>query len=186
MVVFSVDGTVYQGRPQNARSQNEEKVYDTLDSLSINYERADHGDASTIERCRAVENILGVNIAKNLFLCNSQKTRFYILVMPGGKVFKTKDLSKQIGSARLSFGDAVRMDQLLGATPGSLSVFGLLNDTENKVSLLIDSDVQAFEYVGFHPCENTSTLKLRTDDILNVFLPFVGHNPTFVKLPDHC
>ena len=182
---FFVDKTLYAGRPSERRSSAEEKVYDALDSLSISYERVDHGEAATIDKCLDVENVLGVKIVKNLFLCNTQKTKFYMLIMPGGKVFKTKDLSSQIGSARLSFGDADAMERLLGVFPGSMSIFGLLNDTENEVRLLIDRDVLSLESVGFHPCKNTSTLKVRTSDVLNKFVHYVKHEPTFVELPEY-
>jgi len=182
---FFIDTNVYHGRPADRRTTEEEKVYDALDAMSISYERADHGEAATIDKCRAVESVLGAKIVKNLFLCNTQKTRFYLLVMPGEKVFKTKDLSKQIGSARLSFGEAEQMKRLLGVTPGSMSIFGIQNDTENEVRLLIDRDVPEYEYVGFHPCKNTSTLKLSTQDVLNKFVPASGHEPTFVELPNY-
>jgi Ala-tRNA(Pro) deacylase len=182
---FFVDANVYSGRPADRRPPEEEKVYDMLDALSVSYERVDHGEAATIEKCLEVESVLGAKIVKNLFLCNTQKTRFYLLVMPGDKVFKTRDLSKQINSARLSFGAAEQMKRLLGVTPGSLSIFGLLNDTGNEVRLLIDSDVPKNGYVGFHPCKNTSTLKLDMRDVLNKFVPASGHEPTFVELPDY-
>ncbi len=182
---FFVDKTLYCGRSAVSRSDVEERVYDTLDSLSISYMRVDHGEAATIDKCLAVENVLGADIVKNLFLCNTQKTKFYMLIMPGGKVFKTKDLSKQIGSARLSFGDAETMERLLGVTPGSMSIFGLLNDAENEVRLLVDRDVLESEYIGFHPCKNTSTLKISTHDMFDVFVPHIKREPIFVELPEY-
>jgi hypothetical protein len=85
------------------RSQREIRVYDLLDSLGIGYERIDHERADTMEACLAVDEAIHANICKNLFLCNRQQTEFYLLMMPGEKKFKTKELSHQIGSARLSF-----------------------------------------------------------------------------------
>lgn len=154
-----------------------------LDSLGISYEGLTHDKADTIEECEKIENKLGAKIAKNLFLCNSQKTAFYLLIMPGDKIFKTKYLSKQINSARLSFADAESMEKYLGVKPGSVSVLGLKNDIENKVQLIIDKDLLNLSHVGFHPCLNTSTLKLKFSDILCVFLPGINHAPITVDLP---
>lgn len=121
-------------------------------------------------------------MCKNLFLCNRQKTNFYLLMMPGDKPFKTKELSHQLGIARLSFASPEDMEQYLDCTPGSSSIMGLANDAENKVQLLMDEDIKAGEYLGCHPCINTSSLKLRTADVLETFLPAVHHEPIFVHL----
>lgn len=173
-----------KGRPESkeGRLEKELRVYDLLDELEIPYERVDHEAADTIAQCEEIEQILGVEICKNLFLCNTQKTKFYLLMMPGRKPFKTKELSKQINSARLSFAKPEFMEEYLDITPGSVSVMGLMNDKEHHVQLLIDEDVVKSEYVGCHPCINTSSLKLRCDDILDKFLKHVGHEPIFVKL----
>lgn len=182
---FFVDKIVYEGAPKNTegRLQKELKTYELLDSLKIPYTRVDHEAAFTIESCLAVEETLGIHICKNLFLCNAQKTSFYLLLMPGNKKFKTKNLSKQINSARLSFADNEHMESFLHITPGSVSVLGLANDTENHVRLLIDSDVLKDEYFGCHPCINTSSIKIKTADILEKFLPAVHHEYTLVNLP---
>ena len=176
--------TLFKGRPENGdgRLPKEMKVYDALDSLGIPYDRIDHMPAMTMEVCRQIDEALGAAICKNLFLCNRQKTRFYLLMIPDGKPFRTKELSAQIGSARLSFADADAMEAYLDITPGSVSVMGLMNDTENRVRLLVDEDVLKGEYVGCHPCVNTSSLKLRTQDVFQVFLPFTGHEMTVVRL----
>lgn len=181
---FNVDPTLYKGRPKNydSRLEKEKKVYDLLDSLGIEYERADHDAANTIEDCEEVEKIIGVDICKNLFLCNRQMTKFYLLMMPGKKPFKTKDLSQQIGSARLSFGPAEKMLEFLDITPGSVSIMGLANDKNNDIQLLLDREIYESEFVRCHPCINTSTLKIKTKDILEKFLPAVKHDPVVVDL----
>ena len=165
-------------------SEKETLVYEKLAQLGIPYEGLTHDRADTIEMCEEIEKRLGANICKNLFLCNAQKTAFYLLIMPGEKVFKTKFLSKQINSARLSFGDAENMERLLNVTPGSVSVFGLMFDNEKQVRLIIDSDLLKEEYIGFHPCINTSTLKIKLSDLTDKFLPALGVAPTVVELPD--
>ena len=164
------------------RLAKEMAVYDLLEELHIPYERVDHEEAASIEDCHNVDKLLGIQICKNLFLCNSQKTAFYLLLMPGEKKFLTKDLSKQIGSARLSFAGAEYMEKFLNITPGSVSVMGLMNDREHQVKLLIDSDVLKDEYLGCHPCINTSSLKLKVADVLEKFLPYTGHDYTIVEL----
>lgn len=165
------------------RLPKEERVYDFLDSLGIEYTGTDHSHADTIEDCLAVEKILGTEICKNLFLCNTQKTKFHLLIMPGNKRFKTKDLSKQVGSSRLSFADAENMEKYLDITPGSVSILGLMNDKDKAVSIYIDRDLLSDECIGFHPCINTSTLKIKLRDITEVFLPALGYKPIIVDLP---
>lgn len=175
---------LYKGRPQNTegRLDREVRVYDLLDSLGIEYLRTDHAHADTMEACNEIDKVLDVLICKNLFLCNRQKTKFYLLMMPGDKPFKTKELSSQINSARLSFASAEAMEEYLDILPGSVSVMGLMNDKENAVNLLVDEDVLKGEYVGCHPCVNTSSLKIKTTDVFDKFLKAVGHMATVVHL----
>jgi Ala-tRNA(Pro) deacylase len=172
------------GRPENieGRLPREIRTYDFLDSLGIAYKRTDHERTDTMEACNAVDKILDVVICKNLFLCNRQKTSFYLLMMPGDKKFKTKELSAQIGSSRLSFADSEDMLKYLDIEPGSVSIMGLMNDKEKAVQLLIDEDVLKDEYLGCHPCVNTSSMKLRTEDVIKKFLPAVGHDYRTVHL----
>lgn len=173
----------FTSAPDGERLEKERKCYSLLDSLGIDYSGLDHDHADTIELCLDIEKKLGCKICKNLFLCNRQQTVFYLLLMPGDKPFKTKYLSEQINSSRLSFGSAEQMEKLLDITPGSVSVLGLMNDKEHSVNLIIDKDLLNEEYIGCHPCINTSTLKLKRDDILNVLLPALGYAPVFVELP---
>lgn len=172
------------GRPQSAenRLEKEIKAYDFLDALEVEYQRIDHEAAMTMEACEEIDKALGAMICKNLLLCNRQETEFYLLLMPGDKPFKTKFLSAQIGSARLSFAKAEYMEQFLDITPGSLSVLGLRNDQDMRVRLLIDEDVLKEEYFGCHPCINTSSLRFRTEDFKNKILPALGHEPQIVQL----
>ena len=177
-------GSLRVGRPSHAdkRLPKEQKCYDMLDRLGVEYVGVDHEHADTIEVCHEIESTLGAKICKNLFLTNRQQTEFYLLLMPGDKSFKTKLLSKQIGTARLSFASGEHMQELLDITPGSVSVLGLMNDG-GRVHLVIDSDLLKDEFIGCHPCINTSTLRIRTSDILEKFLPEVGHEYAVVELP---
>ena len=176
--------TLQQGRPEDCGSRlaKEIRVYDLLDQLQIPYQRIDHPAAMTMEACVAIDAALEATICKNLLLCNRQNTSFYLLMLPGDKHFETKVLSKQIGSSRLSFASGEYMERFLDITPGSLSILGLMNDTENRVQLLIDEDVLKGEYIGCHPCINTSSLRLRTEDLLQKIIPAMGHPPRMVTL----
>jgi len=175
---------LFKGRPENTqgRLEKEIKCYDLLDSLGIEYERVDHSAAETMEVCLEIDKALGAMICKNLFLCNRQQTEFYLLMIPGDKVFKTKELSSQIGSARLSFANADHMQEFLDITPGSVSVLGLMNDTQNRVRLLVDEDILKDEYVGCHPCINTSSLKIKTEDVFGKLIKQMNHPMTTVRL----
>ena len=176
---------VEKGRPASVegRLKKEIKAYDLLDSLAIEYERADHDAAMTMEACLEIDATLGAKTCKNLFLTNRQQTAFYLLLIPGDKPFKTKDISAQIGSSRLSFGSHELMEELLDITPGSLTVLGLMNDLDHDVTLLIDEDVLKNEFFGCHPCINTSTVKFKTSDLVEKLIPALKHRPTMVNLP---
>ena len=175
---------LYNGRPENmeGRLPREIRTYAFLDDLGIEYQRTDHEPADNMEACFEIDKILGVLICKNLFLCNRQKTKYYLLMMPGDKKFKTKELSSQINSARLSFAGADDMLKFLDIEPGAVSIMGLMNDKDHEVSLLIDEDVLHGEFLGCHPCVCTSSIKLKTKDVIEKFLPAVGHDYTTVRL----
>ena len=173
-----------KGRPADTagRMEKEIRTYDLLDGLGVEYDRVDHGPAMTMEDCKEADEILQATICKNLFLCNRQKTAFYLLMIPDTKVFHTKDLSAQIGSARLSFASPEYMEEFLDITPGSVSVMGLMNDKEHRVQLLIDEDVLNGEYIGCHPCINTSSIRFKVKDLVEKVIPAMEHDFVKVKL----
>ena len=174
------------GRPADCtgRLEREVRTYDYLDALGIEYWRTDHPDmpAMTMEDCNKIDAVLGVLICKNLFLCNRQRTNYYLLLMPGDKPFRTKELSKQLGVSRLSFANEEDMLELLDLQPGAVSVMGLMNDKEQRVRLIVDGDVLRQEYFGCHPCVNTSSMKMLTSDMVDKYLPATGHEMTVVEL----
>lgn len=174
-----------QGRPADCagRLEKEIRAYDLLDRLGIPYERVDHEPADTMEACAAVDEVLApAVICKNLLLCNAQKTKFYLLMIREDKKFKTRDISHQINSPRLSFAPPEFMLEFLDITPGSVSVLGLMNDTQKRVQLLVDEDVLKAELFGCHPCINTSSLRLKTADVFGRFLEAVEHDYITVSL----
>lgn len=173
------------GRPatNEGRLEKEIRCYDLLDSLGVEFQRIDHEAAMTMEACVEIDKVLDATICKNLLLCNRQCTAFYLLMIPGDKVFKTSVLSKAIGSSRLSFAKPEYMEQYLDITPGSLSVLGLMNDHDHHVELLMDEDVLKGEYFGCHPCINTSSLRIKTRDLMEKIIPAMGHPARIVALP---
>lgn len=173
---------IQNGRPDEKREDREERVYDVLDELKISFERVDHSEANTIEDCKRIEEELGAKICKNLFLCNRQATEFHLLVMEGDKRFVTKDFSKTIGTSRLSFASEENLLRYINTTPGSASILGLIFDSGRNVNLYIDKDVAEEEYFGCHPCKNTSSLKIKTKDILEKFLPYIKVEPKIVEV----
>lgn len=194
MEPFYIDPHRYEGRPVRStgaetaadpknRTPRELACYDLLDSLGIVYSRVDHSHADTIEDCHEVEKVLGWPVCKNLFLCNRQKTQYYLLMLEGDKVFKTKDLSKQLGVSRLSFAEAEDMERLLGVSPGSVTVLGLMHDKEKQVQLVMDKPIFEGENISCHPCISTSTLVMSREAVLEKLLPALGHEPIVVDLP---
>lgn len=173
---------LYSGRPAEMRTPHEMAVYDFLDKLNISYRRVDHAPAMTMEDCAEIDRVLNVAMCKNLFLCNRQKTDFYLLLMPGDKPFHTKELSSQLGVARLSFASREDMGRLLGVSPGAVTVMGLIHDVDCGVRLLIDKDLLAQSEIGCHPCVNTSSVAFSMRELLEKVLPATGHRPTAVEL----
>ena len=173
-----------KGAPERVeeRAEKERRCYELLERLGIDFERVDHKPAENMEVCRSIETVLGAPICKNLFLCNRQQTQFYLLLMPGDKPFRTKEFSKKIETSRLSFATAELMERYLNITPGSVSVFGLMNDVDNAVRLAVDRDLLRREFFGCHPCVNTSSLKLKTEDVFGPILELLGHTMTVVEL----
>ena len=171
-----------EGRPQDKRIDKEERVYDLLDQLNIDYQRIDHEEANTMEICLEIEKTLKSTICKNLFLVNSNKSQYYLLMLKENKKFKTKIISKKINSSRLSFGSDEKMLEYLDITPGSVSLFGLMNDHDFKVQLLMDKDLLQDEYLGCHPCINTSSLRIKMKDVFEKIIPSLHHEPIFVEV----
>ena len=177
-----MDFSVYDSRPTDKRTEIEERVYDVLDELNIHYLRTDHSPAATISECLKVEKQLDVSICKNLFLTNNKKSMYCLLLIDGSKKYEAGKVSRQVGSSRLSFASDAELMEHLGITPGSVSVLGLINDTNLNVTVAIDSDLLKNEYFGCHPCKNTSTLKIRTDDIIHKFIPYTNHNVIIIDI----
>ncbi len=175
------DLNIYHGRPNSERNPAENAVYDYLEKHNISFDRVDHDSTDTIESCLEVEVMLNAHICKNLFLHNSAKTEYTLLMMYGKKNFVSKEISKKLNSTRLSFASAEELTKYLGIEPGSVSIMGLIND-RNNINVVFDSDLIKMEYFCCHPCKNTSTLKFKTNDILNIFIPSTGHKYSVIDI----
>lgn len=179
---IAINRTIYTTRPDTARLPVEVAVYDLLEELAISYQRIDHEETATVESCREVEKLLEIKICKNLFLTDSHQNNFFLLMLPGDKRFMAKELARQMNSPRLSFADETYLEKFLSIKPGSVTVLGLMNDTGRRVQLLVDRELLGYEYVGCHPCVNTSSLKLKTNDLFEKFLPYIKHLPMVVEM----
>ncbi len=178
-----IDSMIYTNVPaQEGRLEKEMKCYEVLEKLQIPFQRLDHEAIATIEGCEVIEKKLNMSIYKNLFLCNSKKDQYYLLMMRGHKVFKSGSIAKQIGSTRLSFGAPEVLAEYLNLTPGSVSLLGLMYDTKHKVKVLLDQAICEEMFVGCHPCINTTSLKINRQDLIEKFLAYTGHVPTYVMI----
>lgn len=173
---------IYHGAPADARTEVEQRTYALLERLQIPFDRVDHDTAATMDDCAVVSKVLGVPICKNLLLTPRNRSAFYLLCMPADKPFITRDFSRQIGSSRLSFATAEDLEELLGVPVGSASVLALMNDPDHRVTLAWDRAVAEGAYFGCHPCRSTSSLRLRTSDVRDIFLRHTGHEVTIVDL----
>ena len=171
-----------QTRRRKRQTAKRDRVYNLLERLDIPFARADHAAAFTMEACESISAALQTPVCKNLFLCNRQKTNFYLLLMPADKPFRTKEITSQLGCARLSFASEDAMEQLLQLTPGSATIFGLMHDTENRVQLLVDRDLLGEATFGCHPCINTSTIRMQTSDVFDKLTTALHHPYTIVTL----
>lgn len=176
--------TLEKGRPKDTAGRLDKEIaaYDFLDGLGVEYDRVDHEPLMTMEACQEADQTLDAAICKNLFLCTANKKKFYLVMLQGEKRFVTKDVSKKIGTSRLSFASETYMEELLGLTPGSVTVLGLMNDHDKQVQLVIDEDILKEKYVGCHPCINTSSIRFTTKDLMEKILPAMGHEPLVVAL----
>ena len=172
--------SVYHGAPAESRTPVEDRTYAALEELGIPFDRVDHDPAEDMADCAVISQALGADICKNLLLTPRNRSAFYLLAMPGDKLFQTKELSRQLGTARLSFAPPERMEELLGCAPGSASVLGMAYDKSHQVHLLMDREVYESEWFGCHPCKSDATLRIQTRDLLNIFFPYTGHPVTVV------
>ena len=157
-------------------------ICDYLKNLGIEFSVISHDAAETLEKCAEIEKIIGGKICKNLFLQTTTGSVHYLLMMSSKKKFVTKEVSKLLGSSRLSFASGEKMEEMLGTSSGSLSITSLVFDKEKKVKLAIDRDVISEEYICCHPCDCTATLKIKTSDVTDILIPSLGVAPIIIDI----
>jgi Ala-tRNA(Pro) deacylase len=169
-----------EGGAQHLNSQ-EQEVYEHLERLGIAFVRHEHPPVSTVEE--ANQHWAGIDAMhfKNLFLRNQKGDRHYLAVVQSAKRVDLKSLATQIGDGRLSFGSPQRLLTCLALTPGSVSPFGLMNDRDHSVRVLLDRDLKTAPRVAFHPNINTATLSVATADFLR-FLDTCGNPVQYVTV----
>lgn len=173
---------VYVTKPTQYKTELEEKVYETLEELKIPYYRVETEPLISMEDCLVINEKLQMKTVKTLFLCNQQKTKFYLCIMPGDKRFDCKVFSRALQIARVSFGSEQLMNELLETQIGACSIFSALIDKENKVQIVIDQDVLKEEDYGCSDGTTTGYMKIKTKDVLEKILPYAHHTPIIVTL----
>jgi len=157
-------------------------IYEFFDKGNIEYQRFDHPPVFTVEDVHRLTPDLPGAKTKNLFLRDKKGNRHFLVVLPADKRINLKALPKVLESSKISFGSPDRLMENLGVTPGSVSLFAIVNDQKNKVEVIIDESLWASEAFQFHPLVNTSTLVISRDSIKR-FLAVTGHEAKIIDIP---
>ncbi len=174
--------TIIATKPSKMKCPLQERAYDALEKLGINFERVDNSPAASMEDCQVIGEKLGTEVVKNIFLCNRQQTMFYLFITRADKPFSTKDFGKALQISRVSFAPADKLMEMLGAEHGAATVFCLLMDPEHKVRYIIDKDVlDSLEYIGCPDGTLTSYMKVPVETLLRI-PELSGHTPTIITV----
>ena len=165
----------------NSIGDQERLVYDRLASLGIVFERHEHPPVFTVEESEQHWAGIDATHCKNLFLRNQKGNRHYLVILMHLKKADLRAVADQIGDGKLSFGSPERLMTHLGLTPGSVSPFGLINNTDHQVRVVIDRDLKSAARVSFHPNINTATLALSYADF-ETFLASCGNTVQYVTV----
>ena len=152
----------------------------TLKELDISFERVDTDEAITMEDCIEIDNKLDMNMVKTLFLCNRQKTDFYLFITTGNKKFDSKKFSQEMEIARVSFAPIELFEEMLGTKIGAATVYSSL--INNKIQIVFDKDVLQEKYYGCSDGTTTGYMKVKTNDIVNKFLPYTKHTKKIITM----
>ncbi len=168
--------------PESFSTPLQKEVYAALSKLNIPFERIDTDEAITMEDCKTIDKKLNMHTVKTLFLCNRQKTSFYLFITRGDKSFSSKNFSAALNISRVSFAPPEVMLEMLGTKVGAATIFGVLQDADNEIQVVIDKDVTESEYYGCSDGTTTCYMKLRTDDVFGKFLSFTGHRAIITEV----
>ena len=175
---------VKQGRPEDfdKRPEKEQRVYEFLDELGIDYLYLDHQEEFSMGDAADADEAIGVVGAKNVFLRDKKRRNYFLILVNGTKRIDLKPISELTGIKKLTFCHEDDLDEVLGLTPGAVTPLGLLNDPEGRVQLIIDESLQDEELFAMHPCVNTVTIRMSNQDFMNTVIPAMGHEPIFVAV----
>ena len=162
-----------------------ERALQVLIDGRIDYSVNAHAPVYTMEDCFTVQTLpKGAQMPKNVFLCNRQKTEFYLMLLEPFVPFRTAEVSKLLGVSRLSFAPPEALAELLHLSPGAVSPLALCFDRDKTIRLIVDDRLKAHPFLCFHPLLNTATVTIQTEDFFSRYLPLIGHEPTFVHLAE--
>lgn len=168
--------------PSEYKTPLQEMTYKFLSENNIEFSRVDNDEAVTMEDCIEIDKALDMKTVKTLFLCNRQKTQFYLFVTEGDKPFVTKDFSSALGISRVSFASAEMLDEIIGTKVGATTIFGVLREQAQEVRVVFDKAVCESEWFGCSDGTTSCYMKLKTDDILNKLLPSSGHTYEVIEV----
>ena len=160
----------------------EKPVYEVLNRLNIPYIRVEHEATATCEEANLVMGNLTGTPSKSLFLTNKKKTEFWLILMNGNKSLNIKAFSPLVGEKHVSFASEEKMLEKLNLTPGSVSVFGLINNKEHDIRVVADAELREGKKITFHPNINTATIEIPTEDMFR-FIEFMGNPMLEITLP---
>ena len=162
--------------PPVFESPLQQAVYETFERLGISFARVDTDPGLTMEDCQHIDRKIGVRIVKTLFLCNRQQTAFYLYVTTDDKPFVTKEFCGTLGIPRVSFASAEKLEELTGVKVGATTVLSAILPSARDVHLVMDRSVAESEWFACTDGTPTCFVKIRTQDLLDKFLPASGHD----------
>lgn len=157
------------------------KLYEILEKLGISFEYYEHPPVPTIEQARIYWKGIESSHCKNLFFRNHKGNRHYLVIIEHEHDLLIRDLEQRLRQGKLSFASDERMMKYLGLSPGSVSPFGLINDSGHHVHVFIDECLRSSEKISFHPCLNTASLVISVRDF-EKFLQFTGNTFEYLEL----
>lgn len=173
---------IYTTSPDKFDTYLQKETYNVLQSLNIQFQRVYTDEAITMEDCAKINEKLVMKMVKTLFLCNRQQTSFYLFITAGNKAFKAKDFSNALGVSRVSFAPSDLMEKMLGTKIGAATVFGVMIDNNNDIQVVFDKDIAIEEWYGCSDGTTTGYMKIKTEEIMNKFLPFVNHAASIIEV----
>jgi Ala-tRNA(Pro) deacylase len=157
------------------------ELYTLLHALSINYEYHEHPPVATIEDAKIHWRDYNSGRCKNIFFRNHKGDRHYLVILEHLNQLNIHDLEKSLRQGKLTFASPQRLKKFLGVEPGSVSPFGLINDTEKNVHVFIDEKLRDYERLAFHPNDNTATLVVQRTDLIR-FIEYLGNTYEFIEI----